>query len=131
MGSVLIDWLRAGARIGGVVLDGDSWFNTGSRKEYFTIHDVVRQEAWSPSYLAGETPPWPCYLHPSATVAPGAVIVGSSWIGADCLVESNVTLENSFLWPGSRVRPNTKLTNCVVAGAEIGPGEFRDKDFLP
>lgn len=131
MGSVLIDWLRAGARIGGVVLDGNRWFNVGSRKEYFTIHDVVHQEAWSPFYLAGEAPAWPCYLHPSATVAPGAVITGSSWIGARCLVESSVTLENTFLWPGSRVRPNTKLIDCVVAGAEIGPGSFRDKDFLP
>ena len=131
MGSVLIDWLRAGARIGGAVLDRNRWFNIGSLKEYFTIHDVVRREAWSPSYLAGEAPPWPCYLHSSATVAPGAVITGCSWIGAGCLVESNVTLENSFLWPGSRVRPNTKLIDCVVAGAEIGPGTFRDKDFLP
>lgn len=131
MGSVLIDWLRAGARIGGVVLDGNRWFNIGSRKEYLTLHDVVRREAWSPSYLAGESPPWPCYLHSSATVAPGVAITGSSWIGAGCLIESNVTLENSFLWPGSKVRRSTRLIDCVVAGTEIGPGEFRDKDFLP
>jgi mannose-1-phosphate guanylyltransferase len=131
VGSVLIDWLRAGARIGGVVLERNRWFNIGSRKEYFTLHDVVRREAWTPSYLVGESPPWPCYVHPSATVAPGSAITGSSWIGASCLIESNVTLENSFLWPGSKVRRNTRLIDCVVAGTEVGPGVFRDKDFLP
>jgi NDP-sugar pyrophosphorylase family protein len=131
MGSVLIDRLRAGARIGGFVPDGNRWFNIGSRKEYFSLHEVVRREAWSPSYLAGELPPWPCYLHSSATVAPGAAITGSSWIGAGCLIESNVTLENSFVWPGSKVRRNTRLTGCVVAGVEVGPGEFKDEDLLP
>jgi mannose-1-phosphate guanylyltransferase len=130
MASVLIDWMRTGARIGGVLLDSNQWFNIGSRGEYFTVHEIIRREAWSPSYLAEDVRAWPPSLHSSARVAPGA-ITGTSWVGAECLVQSNVTLQNSFLWPGSKVWSNTRLIDCIVAGTEIGPGEFRDKDFLP
>lgn len=128
--TVLIDWMRAGAKIGGIVLEGNQWFNIGSRGEYFAVHEIIRREAWSPSYLTEEVPPWPSYLHSSARVAPAIAVTGSSWIGAGCLVESNVTLHNTFLWPGSEVCRDTRLIDCIVAGKKIGPGEFRDEDFL-
>src|SRR6185295_9937033 len=45
---ILADWIGAGGKIGGVVLNERNWFNIGSRKEYLAAHRTILKEHWKP-----------------------------------------------------------------------------------
>jgi mannose-1-phosphate guanylyltransferase len=125
---VLVDWIRQGGRVGGAVLEEDSWFNVGNRSEYLRLHRVIAREGWRPAYLTEAN--WPASIDPAAKVSPGAEISDDSWVGANSLIESDAKLRNAIAWPNSIIRTRVELTECIVAGREVGEGIFDQYDFV-
>lgn len=125
---VLVDWISRGGRVGGVVLEEGSWFNVGNRSEYLRLHRIIAREHWRPLYLA--EPNWPASVDPGAKVGPGAEISDDSWVGANSLIETGAKLRNAIAWPNSIIRTRAELTECIVAGREVGEGVFDQHDFV-
>jgi mannose-1-phosphate guanylyltransferase len=125
---VLAGAIRDHELIGGVVLNGQKWFNIGSREEYLGIHRSIARSGWCPSYLT--EPNWPTTIANSAVVSEGAEMAGSCWIGADSRIEPETFLRDVVVWPHSTVRSGAHLSECVVAGVEVGPGTFCRTDFV-
>src|SRR5438552_15903118 len=78
---IFADWIGAGGKIGGVVLNDGKWFNIGSRTQYVEIHHLIA-DGWRLRYV--ETPDWPIRMATSATVAASAQLSGLFSIGAAC-----------------------------------------------
>jgi mannose-1-phosphate guanylyltransferase len=125
---IIIEWMKSGGKIGGVLLEESRWFNLGSRKEYLSAHRVIARETWVPDYLRGRS--WPVQSDPSARISPGSHVAGGSYVGARCTVERDVFLEDSILFPGSIVPRGTTLRSCVVAGVRIEQGSYLETDFV-
>jgi NDP-sugar pyrophosphorylase family protein len=125
---VLVDWISRGGRVGGVVLEEGSWFNVGNRSEYLRLHRVIAREHWRPLYLA--EPNWPASVDPGAKVGTGAEISDDSWVGANSVIETGAKLRNAIAWPNSIIRTRAELTECIVAGREVGEGVFDQHDFV-
>jgi NDP-sugar pyrophosphorylase family protein len=125
---ILAEAIRDGARIGGVILDEQEWFNIGSRQEYLGIHRTVVTSGWRPTYLTEAS--WPTTIADSAVVSQGVEIAGACWIGSECRIEPRAFLQDVVVWPRSIIRSDAHLSECVVAGAEVGPGTFCRTDFV-
>jgi mannose-1-phosphate guanylyltransferase len=125
---VLIAWIKAGGKVGGLPLEEGRWFNIGSSKEYVATHKFIVEERWLPYYLGNSS--WPLRIDPSAHVSPCSEIKGGSCVGAHCLVEEGVLMEDSILLPGSFVPRDTTLQSCIVAGVKVNPGTYLESVFV-
>jgi NDP-sugar pyrophosphorylase family protein len=125
---VLAEAIRDGDRISGAILDEQQWFNIGSRQEYLGIHRTVASSGWFPSYLTSAN--WPTTIADSAVVSEGVDIAGACWIGSESRIESGTFLRDVVVWPYSTIRSGAHLSECVVAGVEVGPGTFCRTDFV-
>jgi mannose-1-phosphate guanylyltransferase len=124
---ILIDWLRGGGKIGGVVLNEREWFNIGSRSEYLQVHQVISRRPWRPDYLNREE--WPASVAADAHVSSGARLNGFYAVGSGCLVESSTVIEDSILWERATVRAGSILRSCVVAGSLVISGRHENADL--
>ena len=124
---ILADWIGAGGKIGGVVLNERNWFNIGSRKEYLAAHRAILEERWKPDYI--ESPDWPVRVAGDAQVDPSATLSGFYSIGAGCRVGADVSLENTILWPGAQIASRARLRNCIVRSHQTAEGELSDTDI--
>jgi mannose-1-phosphate guanylyltransferase len=124
---VLIDWLRSGGKIGGVVLNEREWFNIGSRFEYLEVHEVISRRRWKPDYLKRED--WPTIVAADAQVAAGARLKGFYAVGSGCSVEGSTVIEDSILWEHATVREGSILRSCVVAGSLVISGRHENADL--
>jgi mannose-1-phosphate guanylyltransferase len=125
---IIVDWLKAGGKIGGVVLEEDHWFNVGTRADYLRLHRVIASERWVPRYISDSS--WPMRIEPSAKVCATSRIEGASYVGENCRVEDDVIIEDSILLPGSSVAIGTSLRSCIVGGADVSAGTYVGADFV-
>jgi len=56
----------------------------------------------------------PVKIMPGASVGPGTVIIGPSFIGADADIGPDCLIANCVLWDRSRIGPGSRLQHCVV-----------------
>jgi mannose-1-phosphate guanylyltransferase len=124
--SILSDWIVAGGKIGGVVLEEGEWFNLGSRAEYFEVHRVILNR-WRPAYVKGTD--WTAPIHPTAVVDPTAQLRGCSVVGKGCRVGAGVALEDTILWPGAQIASNAELIRCIVRARKTATGSHRNIDI--
>lgn len=124
---VLVDWIRQGAQIGGVVLDQGEWFNIGSRREYLEVHRTIHETGWKPAYL--KEPDWSRSIAESALVDPTACIEGSSVIGAECRVDAGAVVQDTIVWTGAKIASRTKLQSCIVRSRKEVHGTHRNADI--
>jgi mannose-1-phosphate guanylyltransferase len=123
---ILVDWLRAGGRIGGVVLNDGDWFNIGSRADYLSVHRAISERRWRPGYLKAD---WPVRVAPDASIATTAILAGSFAVGAGCVVEDRAIIEDSILWEDARIKSQAILRSCVVAGSLVISGRHENLDL--
>ena len=116
---ILCDWIGAGGKIGGVVLEEGKWFNLGSRGEYFEVHRVILK-GWRPRHVKGTD--WSAPIHPSAIVDPSAELRGCSVLGKDCRVGAGAVLEDAILWPGAQIASRSELQDCIVRTRQRAEG---------
>jgi mannose-1-phosphate guanylyltransferase len=124
---ILIDWLRSGGKIGGVVLNEREWFNIGSRSEYLKVHEWISRRHWRPAYL--KTDDWPASIATDAQVAAGARLTGFYAVGSGCVVEGSSLIEDSILWEDATIRTGSILRSCVVAGSLVISGRHENADL--
>ena len=116
---ILADWIGAGGKIGGVVLNEGRWFNLGSRAEYLTVHHTIA-EGWRPAYI--RAPEWPLRLAADAMIDPSAEVRGCSVIGAGCRVRAGALIDDSILWPGAQIASHSRLKDCIVRTGRSAEG---------
>jgi mannose-1-phosphate guanylyltransferase len=124
---ILVDWIREGGRIGGVVLEEGEWFNIGSRAEYLEVHRTIVRTGWKPAYITD--PEWPLSIAQSAVVDPGARLTGCSVVGEKCRVESGARLHDTILWTGAQIASRSDLAGCIVRTQEKVEGTYRNTDI--
>lgn len=124
---ILIDWIRDGGKIGGVVLNERRWFNIGSRSGYLEVHRTIAQDGWRPHYLTEAD--WPRQVASDAVVASKVQLSGFNSLGAGCRVGANAVLENSIVWPGAEIASRSELRNCIVRANQKAEGILRDVDL--
>ena len=125
---IIIEWMKAGGQIGGVVLEEDQWFNIGDREQYLNVHRRILRDGWRPAYLDDRL--WPVQIEPSAQVSPSAGIHGGSYVGTGCRVDDGASMLDSILLPHSLVAPGAILESCIVAGTSVNPGRHHHIDFV-
>ena len=123
----MIDWLRSGGKIGGVVLNEREWFNIGSRFDYLKVHEVISRRRWRPNYR--DTDDWPVSVAADAKIAAGARLTGFYAVGSGCLVERSTVIEDTILWEHATVREGSILRSCVVAGSLVISGRHENADL--
>lgn len=112
---VYLKMIVDGEKIGGVVIDDGYWWDLGTREVYLNVHS--EKSALSNPAFKDHT------LHAidaSAQVAATSYIDEATVIGADAIVEDNITLHNCIIWNRTRIRAGSRLTRCVVtSGADV------------
>lgn len=122
---VLVDWIRDGGRIGGLISNEGAWSNLGSPAQYLAAQRAIIEQNWRPSYLQPND--WPIRCAADAVIDPSATIDRFSVIGAGCSVEAGATLEESVLWPGAQIASRTILKRCIVrASRRPAAGSYCD-----
>ena len=124
---ILVEWIRAGGRIGGVALEEGQWFNIGSRAEYLEVHRTIARTHWKPEYVTDDD--WPRARAKSATIDPTARIEGYSVIGDECLVGADALLEDTIVWPGAQIASRSDLHGCIVRRQKKANGTHRNADI--
>lgn len=121
---VWLEALRAGGRIGGVVLDGGEWRDLGTIDEYRRVHADLARGAIAlrppPSAPAG----WPLWRMRGAEVSPGAALEGWNWLGPGSSVAEGARLKDSILWAGAKVGPGADVDGCIVREGMIAAGRI-------
>jgi mannose-1-phosphate guanylyltransferase len=124
---VLIEWIKEGGRIGGVVLDEGHWFNIGNRAEYLAVHRTIAEEGWKPSYLDDKE--WPRAIARSAGVDATATVDRASAVGDECRVGADAVLRNTVVWTGAQIASRSDLQGCIVRSRKSVQGTHRDADI--
>lgn len=113
---IFLNMIRAGARVGAVVIDDGYWWDLGSRTAYLAAHAELNG-------MLGAA------LDPAAQIEPGAVLRGMNVVGAGAVIEPGAQLEDSIVWPGGRVTAGSVLKRCIVRGGITASGLREDADF--
>jgi NDP-sugar pyrophosphorylase family protein len=116
--------LRAGERIGGVVLDGGVWRDIGTIDEYRRIHAELAAQTVTLVPPATAPSEWPVWRMRGATVEDGAALTGWNWLGPDSFVGAGAQVENSILWAGARVDAGAVVRDSVVREGMVAAGEL-------
>jgi len=127
---VLADWLKAGGKIGGVLLEENQWFNVGTRVEYLRLHQFIATQRWLPRYFRSSGTEWPVRVEPSAKVSANSRIEGVSYVGNNCSIDRDVSIEDSILLPGSSLASGVSMRSCIVAGIDVPAGNYVGMDFI-
>ncbi len=113
---VLVDLMRRGARVGGVVIDDGVWFDIGNIEAYLEVHQILAADAHRFSYLSEN---WRQPVADGAVVDPSVRLIGGSAVGEGVKVGEGAFLENVVVWPGEIVQPSASLRRAVLAGGLV------------
>lgn len=114
---IFCDMIRAGAKLGGVLIDEGRWWDLGNRENYLAVHRE----------LAAQQPaPW---IHPDAEIASTATISGASAIGAGVRIGPHASLHDSLVWEGAEIASGTLLNHCIVTDGQRVEGIHSHADF--
>jgi len=99
--------------------DDSYWLDTGTPQAYLEAHrDIL--ESRRPVALATPVANFN-WVHESAQVANASLSLAT--IDRDCVIGSNVTIENSVLLPGAIVHEGATIRDSIIGpGATIGRG---------
>lgn len=122
--TVWLEALRAGEKIGGVVLDEGIWRDIGTVGEYLRMHADLASGAVKLTPPATAPSDWPCWRMAGAKVAPDAGLTGWNWLGPDCEVGGGARVSNSVLWAGAKVEAGAAVEGCVVREGMIAAGQM-------
>lgn len=114
---IFCEMIRAGAKLGGVVIDEGHWWDLGSREHYLAVHHDLAQQ---------QVAPW---IDPSAQIASDAQITGASAVGTGARIGAGAVLKDCLVWDGAEVAPDAQLEGCIVTTGARAEGMHRDLDF--
>jgi NDP-sugar pyrophosphorylase family protein len=114
---IFCDMIRAGAKLGGVIIDEGQWWDLGNRENYLAVHGELATR---------ERAPW---IHASAQVAPTATISGASAIGPGVHIGAQASVNDSLVWEGAEIASGTLLNHCIVTDGRCVEGIHSHTDF--
>ncbi len=121
---VLVDWISAGGRIGGVVIEGGGWFNISSPAQYLGLHRTIARREWRPAQAWPDD--WPVQVAPDSKVDATAQILGASCVDRGCEIGPDAVINNSILWPGAQIASCSRLEGCIVRSRRKVEGTLAD-----
>ena len=124
---ILNDWIGAGGKVGGMLMNDRKWFNVGSRDGYLEVHRTIAQESWKPAYVKNGS--WPLPLAPDAEIDPSAKLSGVCAVGSGSRIGAGAVLEDTIVWPGAQIASRSELRNCIVRSHQTAQGTLRDADI--
>ncbi len=118
--------IRAGEKVGGVIVDSGAWYDLGTRSSYLDALTLLRADFPSYPVATGETR---SRISPLAEIHPEASLDLLSSVGAGAVIERRAIVRESVIWPGGTVAAGANLTRTVIRNGKIGSGEAQDVDF--
>jgi NDP-sugar pyrophosphorylase family protein len=119
---IFLEMIRRGEKLGGIVLDEGDWWDLGTREQYLAVHRHLKNIPHS----AFRIPHW---IHPTASIAPTALIQGATAIGAGAVVGENAELRDCIVWKNAQIAAGSSLRNCIVTAGQRVEGTHADADF--
>lgn len=116
---VFHNMIRAGAKLGGIVLDEGEWWDLGSRSEYLAVHTALAART-------EKSAPW---ISPEASLSPDARTTGATAIATGARIGTGAVLHDCIVWENATVATGSHLTRCIVADGATASGEHTDVDF--
>lgn len=114
---IFCDMIRAGAKLGGIVIDAGHWWDLGNRENYLAVHTALASQ---------EPAPW---IHPTAQIAPTATISGATAIGPDARIGAHASVNDSLVWEGAEIASGTLLNHCIITDNQRVEGIHSHADF--
>ncbi len=124
---VFLNMIRRGLPVGGVVMDEGLWLDLGTRTSYLEAHRMFSGGGHPLSYPLDR--PWPQPLHPSARIAPDAVLEGACAVGPGAEIESGAVLKDCVVWENAKIASRARLEGCIVRNGRIAEGTRRAADI--
>lgn len=121
---VLLDWIKEGGKIGGVILNEGKWLNIGSSAQYVEAHRMIASENWSPDFVCGAD--WRARIAKSATIDATAQLRGLTVVGADCYVGAEAVVQDTIVWPGAQIASLSELQSCIVRARQKAAGILKN-----
>jgi NDP-sugar pyrophosphorylase family protein len=112
---IFIEMIRAGAKLGGVVIDEGEWWDLGTREQYLAVHGA----------LHGSADEW---IAPSATVAASAQISGATAIGSGARIGEGARLHDCIVWENAAIGAGSQFERCIITGGARIEGTLTDAD---
>jgi len=117
---VLLDWIKEGGKIGGIVLNEGKWLNIGSSAQYVEAHRMISSENWSPDFIHDTD--WAARIAKSATIDTSAQLRGLTVVGANCYIGAGAILRDTIVWPGAQIASLSELQGCIVRARQRAAG---------
>ncbi|MEP6670801.1 MAG: sugar phosphate nucleotidyltransferase [Chthoniobacter sp.] len=114
---IFCDMIRAGAKLGGVVIDEGHWWDLGNREHYLAVHGAL---------ATPQSAPW---IDPTAEIAPTATISGATAIGPGARIGEHASVNDSLVWEGAEIASGTLLNHCIVTDGQRVEGIHSHADF--
>lgn len=120
----LLEAIRSGGRVGGIVLDEGAWSDLGELDSYLDALSLFargfprRREAED-----SDLPPL-SRISPWAEIAANAELDALSTVGEGARVGEDAILRESVLWPGAIVAPGARLERVVVRSGQLASGRL-------
>ena len=121
---VLLDWIKEGGKIGGVVLNEGKWLNIGSSAQYVEAHRMIASENWGPDFIRDAD--WAARIAKSATIDPTAQLRGLTVVGADCYIGAEAVVQDTIVWPGAQIASLSELQGCIVRTRQRAAGILKN-----
>jgi len=121
----MLEVIRKGGRIGGIVIDEGEWSDLGERDSYLASLPLLA--GGFPRYAgAGEGK---ARIAASARIDPSSEIDGLSSVGDGAVIGARVRLRESVIWPGAVVEADADLLRVVVRDGKTVSGRHEKVDF--
>lgn len=121
----MIEVIRSGGLIGGVVIDEGEWSDLGEREAYLDAQ-VLLADGF-PRYTCG--PLEAGRIASDAEIGEGVSLDAHSAVGAGARIGEGSVLRDSVVWDGATVAPGSCLERVVVrSGIEVD-GVLENRDF--
>lgn len=116
---VFLSLLRAGKKIGGVLLDDGLWLDLGTPESYLSAHSKLHEQHYELAFpLRKPLEP----VSPTAGVNKDS-LSGFVALGDGCQVDAGAMIHNSIIWSGARIPAGTQLNACIVrSGVSVPAG---------
>lgn len=121
----MLEAIRRGARIGGIVVDEGQWSDLGERRSYLDAQRMLA--AGFPAYADPATMQ-AIRISPEAVVAAGSDLDDFSAVGPGATVGEGAVLRDSVVWGGGTVAPGARLERVVVRAGMKAAGDLTDAD---
>ncbi|MGN6720304.1 MAG: sugar phosphate nucleotidyltransferase [Candidatus Binatia bacterium] len=121
---VLLEWIKDGGKIGGLVLNEGKWLNIGSSAQYVEAHRMIASENWSPDFIGDAD--WAVRIAKSATIDPSAQLRGLTVVGADCHIGAEAVVQYTIVWPGAQIASLSELQDCIVRTRQTAEGILKN-----